>query len=251
MIKPNCPKMIMFDYGHTLLYERDYDPLKGNAELLKYAVKNKNNLTAKDIQKYSDIVFNKCIGSVNEIGYEISAQVGDRFLFDYLGIELSLSPLEAENIYWSAALKGEIMPHTDKMLSYINSLGIRSAVISNIVWSGDALTDRIKSFLPDNKFEFIIASSDYMFRKPNRFLFELALNKAGLDASEVWYCGDNPQVDIEGAAQAGIFPVWYTNSQECFYRDKSKETDPQCEHLHIKEWDELIQTLDGLQKKRY
>ena len=48
-----------------------------------------------------------------------------------------------------------------------------------------------KSALASNKFESIIASSDYMFRKPNPMLFELALKKAGLNAGDVWFCGNN------------------------------------------------------------
>ena len=33
------PKMILFDYGHTLLYESDWNPVRGNEELLKYVEK--------------------------------------------------------------------------------------------------------------------------------------------------------------------------------------------------------------------
>lgn len=37
------PQMIIFDYGHTLLYEPGWDAVRGNAELLKYVTKNPNN----------------------------------------------------------------------------------------------------------------------------------------------------------------------------------------------------------------
>lgn len=33
------PKMILFDYGHTLLYEPGWDSVRGNEELLKYVTK--------------------------------------------------------------------------------------------------------------------------------------------------------------------------------------------------------------------
>ena len=52
--------------------------------------------------------------------------------------------------------------------------------------------------------DFVITSSDYFIRKPNYILFHIALQKAGLHANEVWYCGDNPQADIEGSSQVGI-----------------------------------------------
>ena len=132
------------------------------------------------------------------------------------------------------------------MLDYLSSNGIRSAVISNIGWSGNALCERLNRLLPNNRFEFVIASSEYMFRKPEPLLFELALRKAELNAGEVWYCGDNPQADIEGASGLGIFPVWYDNALECDYRDKSNETESMCEHLHIHEWNEMIEVLERL-----
>lgn len=129
------PKMIIFDYGHTLLYEPGWDAVRGNAELLKYVTKN--------------------------------------------------------------------------------------------------------------QFEFVMTSSDYFMRKPNRILFDIALQKAGLCADEVWYCGDNPQADIEGASQAGIYPVWYDNDTEKDYNDHNACM-PECEHLHIHEWNEMINLLEGL-----
>lgn len=88
-----------------------------------------------------------------------------------------------------------------------------------------------------------MTSSDYLVRKPNRLLFEIALQKAGLPADEVWYCGDSPQADIEGAAQVGMTPVWYDNDTG---RDDPKRSDvqpPLCAHLHIREWRELIDLL--------
>lgn len=45
------PKMILFDYGRTLAYEPGWDSLRGNAALLRYAVKNDDSYTAEDVGK--------------------------------------------------------------------------------------------------------------------------------------------------------------------------------------------------------
>ena len=94
-----------------------------------------------------------------------------------------------------------------------------------------------------------MTSSDYFICKPNRILFDIALRKSGLSAEDVWYCGDNPQNDVEGAAQAGIYPVWYDNSIDKDYIDLANEKQPQCNHLYIKEWDEMIEQLESLKAK--
>ena len=52
-----------------------------------------------------------------------------------------------------------------------------------------------------------MTSSDYIMRKPNRILFDIALQKSGLCTDEIWYCVDNSLADIEGASQVGMYPV--------------------------------------------
>ncbi len=238
------PEMIIFDYGHTLLYEPGFDSLRGEEALMKHIKSNKNNYTADEINDFSQKIF-KEICVVKGMDFELHEWQFRKFIYEYLGIELSISLPEAERIFWENTSPGDIMPNADKMIDYINSSNIRSAVISNIGFSGAVLTERINRLLPNNKFEFIIASSDYMFRKPNHYIFELALNKAGIDASKVWFCGDNPQADIEGSASVGIFPVWYENlsieNQWC----KNRKA-PNCEHLHIHDWKQLIEILESL-----
>ena len=245
----NYPKMIIFDYGHTLLYEPDWNTDRGNEALLKYAVKNPNNCTVEDITKGAELVFGEHVAKVRKQGYDISGQIANRTLYDYLGIEFSLSPVETETVFWDNASSGAIMPGADKMLDYLNENGIRTAVISNLLWSGEALTKRFNRLLPNNKFEFVMTSSDYFICKPNRILFDIALRKSGLSAEDVWYCGDNPQNDVEGAAQAGIYPVWYDNSIDKDYIDLANEKQPQCNYLYIKEWDEMIEQLESLKAK--
>lgn len=242
------PKMILFDYGHTLLCEPGWDPVRGNEELLKYAVKNPNHCTIADVQKDAERIFGEHIGSIRKMGYEICGQVCNRVLYESLGIELSLTPLEMETVFWDAASIGAMMPETDKMLEYLRENGIRTAVISNLMWSGEALTKRLNRLLPENQFEFVMTSSDYLVRKPNPLLFEIALQKAGLCGEEVWYCGHNPKADIEGAAQVGIYPIWYDNDLEKGNRDGSHESPPVCEHVHIHQWSEMLDLLEKLKE---
>ena len=240
------PKMILFDYGHTLLCEPGWDPVKGNAELLKYAVKNPNHCTIEDVKKGVEKIFGGHIDGIRKMGYDICDQVANRVLYESLGIEFSLTPLEMETVFWNAASIGAVMPGTDKMLGYLKKNGIRSGVISNLLWSGEALTQRLNRLLPHHQFEFVMTSSDYLLRKPNRTLFEIALQKAGLCAEDVWYCGDNPKADIEGASQVGIFPIWYDNDMEKGNRDGSHEQPPVCKHLHIHQWSEMLDLLEKL-----
>ncbi len=234
------PEMIIFDCGETLLTEENADFIRGSEMLLKLATKNKYNATAKELSDLGYEIWQTYGQSVRDMGFEISSKKIEKYTYEYFGLEFDLSPNEVEILYWKAVADGKIMPDADKLLEYINRKGIRSAVISNIGWSGNALSERINRLLPNNKFEFIIASSDYIFRKPSPMIFNLALRKANLTPCEVWYCGDNPIADVEGSNSVGIFPVWYDNYH-------AKQTEPIPEHLYINEWSEMICVLEGLE----
>ena len=243
----NKPKMILFDFGDTLLCEPGLDFLRGHEALFKYIKRNKRGLTPEQVNDFSQELFEKT-GAVRGIGFELHERQFLRFLYDYLQIELSIPLDDAETILWDNASAGALMPNADKMLDHINQSGIRSGVISNIGWSGVTLAKRIDRLLPQNQFEFVLASSEYLFRKPNPLLFELALKKAELNAADVWFCGDNPEADIEGSAAVGIFPVWYEDTQmKAPVHGQSGEAVPTCGHLHIHDWLELIRVLEAMQ----
>ena len=231
-----------------MLCEPDSDFLRGWEALFQYIKSNKNSLTPEQVNDFDSAIFSK-MGPAREAGLELHQWQHQKFVCEYLGIELSVSSAAAEKILWDNVSAGAVMPNADEIIDYINANGIRSGVISNASFSEVALTERVNRLLPRNKFEFIIASSEYMFRKPNPMLFELALKKAGLSAEDVWYCGDSIKADIEGSAAIGIFPVWYEDeTMENPWRGQNapKGVLPQCEHLHIQDWNELISVLEGL-----
>ena len=237
------PEMILFDYGHTLLYEPDFDFLRGEHALFPYITKNRDQLTPAQVHAFADTLFTE-FSAFRKSGRELHERQFQRMVYEYLGIEFSIGYEEAELILWNAASPGALMPQADTMIDDLNQREIRTGVISNIGWSENALRNRIDRLLPRHRFEFIIASSEYGYRKPSPRIFELALKKAGVSPENVWFCGDNPQADIEGAANAAIFPIWYDNGTESDYRDRSCESPPTCGHLHIREWDELLALLD-------
>ncbi len=243
------PKMIIFDYGHTLLYDPNWDTMRGNKAVLDCCGENNTSgVTQEEMRDASHMIF----GAVEKIhdmyNVDLPAQRCHKVMDELLGISPSLTPVERELVFWDAASEGAIMPKADKLLRYLNEKEIRTAVISNLTWSSEALTERFNRLLPDNRFEFVMTSCDYIFRKPSRILFDIALKKAGLSANEVWYCGDNPDNDVVGAHEAGIFPVLYECADELkddsFRHDKIEGFSPDFEYLKITDWDELILTLE-------
>ena len=242
---PQVPAMILFDYGHTLLYEPDFDFLRAEKEIFRHVKSNPRGITPEESCRFGLELFERYQQARN-IGFELHEWQTLKTKYDYLGIELDISVPEAEEILWTTASPGECMPCVHELLACLKRLGIRSGVISNIGWSGTALKNRLNRLLPENEFEFIIASSECGIRKPEPFLFEMALRKAGLSAHEVWYCGDSVKADVYGAHGAGIFPVLYEESStsEGLWFDNTGLEIP-FPHLHIHSWPEMIALLES------
>lgn len=238
----NKPQMILFDYGQTLLYEPDFDTLRGYDALEEYTSNNPQHCSTEEINKHSQRIF-EGLAKARAIGIEVSAVQNLRLVYESLGIELAIPYQEAEDIFWNATSHGQTMPHVEKMIEYINEQGLRSGVVSNISVSAETLKKRIDRLLPQNRFEFIIASSDYGIRKPDKALFELALCKAMLPAEDIWFCGDNVICDVEGSSAAGMYPVWYEDLTIPIAPWAQTFYEPECKHLHINSWQELIVEL--------
>lgn len=241
----NKPKMIMFDYGQTLIEEGEFNGEAGTRAVLKHARQNPNQISAKELQEFAKTLdreigrFDPDVRKASHI--EVHNHLFQNFLYEYFDIEIGLPPEETEKIFWENATKRTPTKNIKQLLGFLKENQIRSAVISNISFSGKALKDCIHKLLPENEFEFILATSEYVFRKPHKRIFELALRKAKLRPGEVWYCGDNAFFDVEGAAGVGIQPVWYRGA----IKHHNKLT-PSIDCISIQDWSELIKILKEL-----
>ncbi len=240
------PEMILFDYGQTLVNEQEFDGVKGTEAVLKYATGNKHCLTAEQIQMEAAAI-NHELGRFDPmrkhlVEIEVPNTMFSPYIYESQGIEIPLSTSEIDKIFWDAASPGVATDGMREFLCFLKTSGIRTGVISNISYAQEIVADRINSLLPENEFEFILTSSHYIFRKPHRRIFELALEKADLKAEDVWYIGDQWECDIKGAAGVGITPIWYLGATDVPQEKQQKDV------YTITEWWELQEKLEELLK---
>lgn len=241
----NKPKMIIFDYGQTLVNEKIFNPLEGTRAILNEAVINPNNVSADEIQALANQLLKEIgrwgVDAENQTFLEVHNHVFQNYLYEYFDIQFTKPIAEVERIFLKGSCIAEPTKNIVAFLKFLDTKNIRTSVVSNISFSGNLLKEHINNVIPSNNFEFIIASSEYVFRKPHKRIFELALRKAKLSASDTWYCGDNAVFDVDGAAASGIFPVWYKGAIE-----KSNKYIPKNHHIEINDWNELIDMLGAL-----
>ncbi|MFH5181940.1 HAD-IA family hydrolase [Paenibacillus sp. TAB 01] len=89
-------------------------------------------------------------------------------------------------------------------LPKLQERGLRLGIISNFA---PTLSSILKHKGILHYFDPVIVSTEVGLEKPNPAIFELALARAGLSASEVLYVGDHDRNDIWAPNQAGIDAV--------------------------------------------
>jgi putative hydrolase of the HAD superfamily len=95
-------------------------------------------------------------------------------------------------------------PETIQALADLREAGYLVAVISNADGTVEKLLEAA-GLLP--YLEFVIDSGKVGVEKPDRRIFEMALERAGVTAEESYYVGDIYPVDVIGARNAGLTPV--------------------------------------------
>ncbi len=98
------------------------------------------------------------------------------------------------------ALFDDVRPTLDQLTSDGYQLGIISNFES---WLDDLLADLGLREV----FDVTVISGIEGMEKPDPRIFRLALERAGIEANDAVYVGDNPEFDVDPPAALGMFPV--------------------------------------------
>ena len=88
---------------------------------------------------------------------------------------------------------------------------VQQRVLTGLVTNGPSQIQREKLHRLGiaDLFPIVIISEEVGVAKPDPAIFRLALDRAGVPASQSAFVGDNPAVDIAGAQAAGLMSIWY------------------------------------------
>jgi putative hydrolase of the HAD superfamily len=120
--------------------------------------------------------------------------------------------LDAEYAVWTPA--HALLGHAHALLEALRSRGLRLAVVAN-GWPEPArLTRRRLTELGiADRVDAVVLADEVGARKPDPRIFQVALERLGVEAGEAVYVGDRADDDVAGAANAGLTTVqavWFT-----------------------------------------
>ncbi len=113
-------------------------------------------------------------------------------------------------------------PDASGVLLQLKSAGKRIAVISNT--EDGRVNDSLTLAELDSHFEFVIDSHVVGCSKPEPAIFQMAVDRLRIEASEAAYVGDSYTYDVVGAQRAGLHPILldradsYTEASFCRIR---------------------------------
>ena len=102
--------------------------------------------------------------------------------------------------------KKQLFPHTHEILTYLKEKQYRLHLITN----GFEKTQhqKLKHSGLSVYFEEVVTSEKSMFVKPQKEIFDFALQLTGAQLKESIMIGDNPDADIQGAVNAGMDSIY-------------------------------------------
>ena len=205
------PKAVIMDLGDTIIKNVEI-----NFELgLKFLY---DNIIVEEIAYDDFINFNK---SLLEQLYNLRqlSKLELRFLnyIDYLRhifkFKEDITNIEIEKSFMNSSSSDLLIGGVIPILEYFKKNRIPIYILSNSTFSSETLKHQIKKYGICNYFDEILSSSDLLFRKPYKEIFMIPINKIfqkyDIFSYDIWFIGNDYEIDIVGSSNASLFPVWY------------------------------------------
>lgn len=236
MLSPNGVKAILFDLDGTLRHNQP----RGGEVFFQHAIALDLPLGEDDRlrgMRWEHFYW----ADSPELNTDQAAYPESEFWVNYtrrqliaLGVELrraaQLAPDFSNYMQENYKPQSVALPETYEVLSQLKEAGFRLGVVSN---RERPYEHELKDIGIDSFFEFSLAAGEVQSYKPARGIFDAALKRMDIPASEAMYVGDNYFADVVGARTAGLQPVLY--DPDGIY--------PEADCIAIKSFDELILIL--------
>jgi len=189
-------KAVLFDLDDTL-YDR--------GELVRRVVADQYDKFQNELRPVQKDEFINRVLQLDDYGYADKRALYETVVAEF-GLRPNLIDPLVENFWTSYDEKCELPQDTLITLDALRRNGIKVGVITN--GGAERQQRKLNSLGISSWFHVILISETEGVRKPDVEIFQRALVRCGVEASEAMFVGDHPDVDIGGALQAGLRAVW-------------------------------------------
>ena len=202
------PRGVLFDFGNTLLREGPVNLEAGAAAVLALA-RDQAGCTPTQLAAAMTEVMNDLEPRRRAALLEPPPATIGRLVYDPLGIAFDVQPDDVEWAFWSAATSWELEPGINAAIEAVERANIPWAVLSNTMFRGQTIARQLALSGLRGTHRFVMASAEYVLRKPHPRLFAIAAARLMEPPHDLWFIGDSHEHDVCGSAAAGLVPLWY------------------------------------------
>ena len=199
-------KAVFFDFVGTLITKKGENVTHQNIvkEVLKRAGREDLDYVKvwEEYEAESSALFKELAGEpyikIRDVDTDAMRRVAERYGFEV--------PMD----FWEISIAmhekyGELFPDAVETIKALKDLGLHVGIITDS--DNDYIKAHLKALGIYDLFDSITTSEDAGYYKPHPRPFQLALERAGVEASEALYVGDNPAKDCVGAKNVGMMSV--------------------------------------------
>ena len=197
-------RAIFFDAGNTLIH-MDYGAI--GAALAGHGIER----SADDVQRAewrARVRLDASIAGRTSTESSDTAELYLRYVLDELHVRdaATVTALATWRRSYNppVGLWTEGEPEAEAALTLARARGLRTACISN---SNGTVASILDGLGLGRYLDFVIDSSHVGVEKPDPRIFQIALERGGLDATEAVYVGDLYSIDVVGARAAGLAAI--------------------------------------------
>ena len=200
-------KVLLFDLGQTLIENVSIDLVNGFISLFgdklstsELQAELMHLITQFKERSHRELLI---IDAINEIMERRNLDLGENI----------------ENRFLNAVEVDKAIDGVGEVLNDLKQQGFYLGVISNTIFSGQAMKQRLFDLGYPDVFSFVLTSADATYRKPYQEIFQKALSiiqqyLPDAKMEDVYFVGDSYEIDVLGCMNAGMKPIWLNVKDE-------------------------------------
>ena len=208
-----CDTLVHFDAERLPLVEIANRPTRSTALAIHQALPGAPSIPFEDFYAALLAVTDEIAAARERDHREVTSHERFRRVLTRLGLEADLEVADRLVAAHMTRLADALVlpPHHRNLLDALGKTH-RLAIVSNFDHAPTVYAllqrERLVSY-----FDAVVVSGELGWRKPHRLIFDTALQGLGVSAEQALFVGDNFELDVVGAARAGIAAVWYTRGR--------------------------------------
>jgi HAD superfamily hydrolase (TIGR01509 family) len=204
---------ILFDRGNTLVQfgETDYD---AGQKLILASVRPPNAVAAASLDRFEDEFFERLDFYREHANLECNLLHYYELMARYFSVQFDKPYEELCRRYHFVAEHISTMPGAQHVLAELKRTGFRLGLVTNTSLPHAIIVEEFQRLSLYDYFDTVVCSSEIVFRKPDRAMFDVALRALNVAPKETIFVGDSYHADVVGAQQVGMKTIWLNPNRD-------------------------------------